>query len=309
MALNIVFMGSPEFAVPSLEYLAKSIHTIKAVVTGEDKHRGRRSSLSPTPIKAKALELGLPIITIDSLKTDEIYQVLKSLEADLFVIVAYKILPNQLLSIPKLGSINLHASLLPKYRGAAPIHWAVINGEIETGVTTFFLNEGIDTGKIILQKSWPILNSDTTGSIYSVLKELGAELIVESVNRIAEGNYELYLQDDSKSCPAPKISKEDARIDFTKPAKNLHNFIRGMNPFPGAWTTLDGQQINIHQTELTPENLSINLEPGLFELNEEHLIVGTGAGLIEIQELQVQGKIKVSGFDFINGWRGNTTFE
>ncbi|MEX2363392.1 MAG: methionyl-tRNA formyltransferase, partial [Balneolaceae bacterium] len=202
--MNIVFMGSPEFALPSLEKLYESAHTIKAVVSNKDKRRGRGSKTSPTPVKARALELNLPVIEADDLQSEEFEESLKALNADLFVVVAFRILPKNILEIPRKGSVNLHASLLPKYRGAAPIHWAIINGEEETGCTVFFLDELVDTGNILAQKKTHIGENETTGELYERLRHLGSDLLVEAVNSIKTGDYTLSSQNDAFATPAPK---------------------------------------------------------------------------------------------------------
>jgi len=297
--MNIVFMGSPDFAIPSLEKIFNSNHTIQAVVSNVDKRRGRGSELAPTIVKAKALELGLPVIEVEDLKSEEFEKTLKELNPDLFVVVAFRILPKNILEIPRIGSINLHASLLPKYRGAAPIHWAVIKGEVETGCTIFFLDEKVDTGNIILQKKIPIGDNDTTGDIYSKLMEEGSEQLLVAIDLIESDNYDLKKQEDSKATPAPKLFNENTRIDFTKTAGEVHNLIRGLNPFPVAWTTWNDKKVKIFSSKLGPE---IKVAPSKLLEKEGKLLAGCREGTIEITELQLPGKKRMSSAEFINGY-------
>jgi len=297
--MNIVFMGSPDFAIPSLEKIFNSNHTIQAVVSNVDKRRGRGSELAPTIVKSKALELGLPVIEVEDLKSEEFEKTLKELNPDLFVVVAFRILPKNILEIPRIGSINLHASLLPKYRGAAPIHWAVIKGEVETGCTIFFLDEKVDTGNIILQKKIPIGDNDTTGDIYSKLMEEGSEQLLAAIDLIESDNYDLKKQEDSKATPAPKLFNENTRIDFTKTAGEVHNLIRGLNPFPVAWTTWNDKKVKIFSSKLGPE---IKVAPSKLLEKEGKLLAGCREGTIEITELQLPGKKRMSSAEFINGY-------
>ncbi len=302
--MNLVFMGTPEFAVPSLIKLHKSRHNILAVVSGPDKRRGRGKELSPTPVKKIALELGLPVIEVDDLKSQDFYDQLKALEADLFVVVAFRILPKMILSIPNTGSINLHASLLPKYRGAAPIHWAVINGDAETGCSVFFLSEKVDGGQILMQRRTLIGEMETTGDVYDRLKKLGSDLLVDSVDLIENGSYTLQKQDESLATPAPKVFNEDAFIDFEESAFKVHNLIRGMNPFPGAWTTIDGNRLKLlHAKPSIDEAVS----PGEVKIVNESVIAGCGKGVLELFEVQLQGRSAMSAIDFFNGYKGSHT--
>lgn len=304
--MNIVFMGSPDFAIPSLEKIFNSNHTIQAVVSNVDKRRGRGSELAPTIVKAKALELGLPVIEVEDLKSEEFEKTLKELNPDLFVVVAFRILPKNILEIPKIGSINLHASLLPKYRGAAPIHWAVINGEVETGCTIFFLDEKVDTGNIILQKKIPIGDNDTTGDIYSKLMAEGSSQLLEAIDLIESDNYDLKKQEDSKATPAPKLFNENTRIDFNKTAGEVHNLIRGLNPFPVAWTTWNDKKVKIYSSMLGPE---IKITPSKLLEKEGKLLAGCREGTIEITELQLPGKKRMSSEEFINGYEVEGSFK
>lgn len=299
--MRIVFMGSPDFAIPSLEKLNQTEHEIVSVVSNVDKRRGRGAKPSPTPVKAKALELGLPVIGVEELDDLAFYEKLKALEADLYVVVAFRILPPDILELPSKGSINLHASLLPKYRGAAPIHWAVINGEEKTGCTVFFLNEKVDTGKIIKQKATDIGSKETTGDVYNRLKEMGSSLLVQAVEEIDHESYELTEQDDEKATPAPKLFTEDCKIDFDRPSKKVHDNIRGLSPFPTAWATLDGLKFNMYRSELGPEDA---LRTGELKVEDGQLMVGCASGTVILKEVQLEGKRRMSGSDFINGYHG-----
>ena len=292
-------MGSPDFAVPSLEKLYESDHEIVSVISGKDKRRRRRGSPEPTAVKKRAGELGLTTFDADNMKDSELRDYLSSLNADLFVVVAFKILPTSLLEIPAYGCVNLHASLLPKYRGAAPIHWAIINGEKETGCSVFFLDRDVDTGKIIRQKSTPIGSDETTGELYVRLKHLGANLLNESVDSIASADYRVTVQEDAKSTPAPKLFKENTKIDFAQSSQTVHDFVRGLNPFPLAWCTFDGEKMNIYKTEV---GTSINLQPGELTANENGIFAGTANGSVKLLELQLPGRKRMTGREFANGY-------
>jgi len=296
--MNIVFMGSPDFALPSLEKIHNSLHTVKAVVSNVDKRRGRGSSTSPTPVKARALELGIQVIEVEDLKSDKFVSQLEELDADLFVVVAFRILPKIVLEIPKIGSVNLHASLLPKYRGAAPIHWAVMNGEDKTGCTIFFLDEQVDTGKIIKQKDIPIGVNETTGDVYSRLMEIGSNVLLDAINEIQSDSYSALIQDDDKATPAPKIFREDCHIDFNLSVKKVHNKIRGLSPFPTAWAILDGEKVNIYRSQLGP---IVNIDPGEILVREDKLLVGCNDGTVELLEIQFPGKKKMETQIFLQG--------
>lgn len=298
-SLRIVFMGSPDFAVPSLEKLYSTDHEIVSVISGKDKRRRRRGAPEPTPVKKCANELGLTTFDADDMKDAELKNYLEGLKADLFVVVAFKILPPTLLELPALGSVNLHASLLPKYRGAAPIHWAIINGEKETGCTVFFLDKDVDTGKVIKQKSTPIGPDETTGELYERLKHLGADLMGEAVDLIAEANYTITPQDDELSTPAPKLFKENTEIVFSKTAQDIHNFVRGLNPFPLAWCTYNGERMNLYKTSVEPDK---DLQPGKLKADEKGVFAGTGDGAIQLLELQLPGRKRMSGHEFANGF-------
>lgn len=292
-------MGSPEFAIPSLEKLVDAGHNISAVVSNIDKRRGRGSETAPTPVKAKAIELGLPVIEVEDLKSPELAEKLKELNPDLFVVVAFRVLPKSILEIPKIGSINLHASLLPKYRGAAPIHWAIIKGENKTGCTIFFLDEKVDTGNILLQKSIPIGADETTGELYERLMVEGSHQLEKAVQLIGAGNYELISQNDTEASPAPKLNRENTHLDFSQNAQQVHNMIRGLNPFPTAWAIWKGENIKIHRSKIGP---NLTVKSGALVIHNNKLLVGCSEGTIELLEIQLPGKKIITGKDFIKGY-------
>jgi methionyl-tRNA formyltransferase len=332
-SLSVVFMGSPDFAIPSLDAIHASRHTIRAVVSGPDKRRRRGGTPEPTVVKQRAIELGLPVLEIDDPKSDRAYEQLSSVPADLYVVVAFKILPPRLLALPSIGSVNLHASLLPKYRGAAPIHRAIIEGETETGCTVFFLEERVDTGRILAVHKEPIGADETTGDLYDRLKEAGAQLLVNTLDAIADGTTKPVEQDDRLATPAPKLFRENTKIDFNRPAQDVHNLVRGLQPFPVAWCMYGDQKMNIHRTQLLEEDEIHAREPiqgestgdihevpttgeaipstrtkeseqvpGQLIVQNGRLLVACKDGLLEILRLQLPGTKKMSGQEFINGY-------
>ncbi len=293
-------MGSPDFAIPSLEAIHQSGHEIVAVASNPDKRRGRGGKPRPTVVKKRAMELGYPTIDVETPKSPEFSAQLKELKPDLLVVVAFRILPPEVLEIPAIGSINLHASLLPKYRGAAPIHWAIINGEKETGCTVFFLNEKVDTGKIIKQAKTDIGPMETTGDLYERLKTEGATLLTESIDEIAAGELELQEQNDSEATPAPKLYNENTKVDFNQPVQKVHNLIRGLNPFPVAWCEYGDKKLNLYRSKPGAETLNAN--PGQFVEEDDKLFVQCSDGLLELTELQLPGTKRLSGIEFKNGY-------
>lgn len=300
--LDIVFMGNPDFAVPSLEQLAGSHHNISAVVTGRDKRRGRRGKPEPSPVKSKALNLSLHVIESDDVRTEAFAAEIRQLQPDLLVVVAFKLLPPNVLAIPSKGSLNLHASLLPKYRGAAPIHRALINGERKTGCTVFFLDEGMDTGEILGRQKTAVDILETTGEVYDRLKVLGAGLLLRTIDEIAEGKHRPLQQNDKSASKAPKISVEEAEIDFNRDGFAVHNLIRGMSPFPGAWTTCDGKKLKITRSEPAPD---IRLQPGHAALISGEAFAGCSNGSVKLSEVRPEGKNVMSGADFLRGAGGS----
>lgn len=303
-SLKIVFMGSPDFAVPSLDALSNSNHQILAVASNPDKRRGRRSSPEPTDVKKRALGLGLPVLDVSDVNSAEFEKELRQMAPDLLVVVAFRILPANILAVPKLGSVNLHASLLPKYRGAAPIHHAIMQGEQETGCTVFFLDEKVDTGEIIGQVKTAIGPNETTGELYNRLKDLGAGLLLQSVQKIAEGSAKRLQQNHTAATPAPKLFIDNTHIDFSDSCRDVHNFIRGLNPFPVAWCSYGEQKMNVYLSRAAGNDAqeNVNLKPGELASYDSCLFVGCSDGVLELLEVQLPGTKKMTGREFINGY-------
>ncbi len=293
-------MGTPDFAVPSLDVLICSKHNIAAVVTGADKERGRGKKISFTAVKNLALRNNIPVLQPDKLKDETFINELKKFNADLFVVVAFRILPREVFTLPSKGSFNLHGSLLPKYRGAAPIQWAVINGEHETGVTTFMLNEKVDTGNIILQEKVKIDDEDDFGSMHDKMSVLGAEAVLKTVNLIEDGNITLKNQDNALSSSAPKITKELCEINWQKPAEEIHNLIRGLSPIPGAFFKFKDKIIKIYKSNI---NHFIFLKPGEIKQDKKNLYIGCNNNSLEIIELQLEGKKRLGIEEFLRGFK------
>jgi methionyl-tRNA formyltransferase len=299
--LRIVFMGSPEFAVPSLERLHEAGFTITAVVTGPDKRRGRGVSLSATPVKVAALKLEIPVIETDNLRDETFREQLQQLGADLFVVVAFRILPKALLTIPRIGAVNLHGSLLPRYRGAAPIHRAVMNGETHTGATIFMLDENVDTGSYLAQLHLPIAPNDTTGDIYQRMMHEGANLLVHAVHSIQKGNYTLTPQDSELATSAPKIFADDCQLNFSRSSSQVHNHIRGLSPFPVAFSWLNGKRLRIYASENRPD---VSLNAGEFQISNHEVLVGCNPGAVKLLDIQLEGKNRMAAIDFFRGYTG-----
>ncbi|MDX1478326.1 MAG: methionyl-tRNA formyltransferase [Saprospiraceae bacterium] len=303
MGLRIVFMGTPEFAVPSLEVLHRSQHQVVAVVTSADKYGGRgRQRLLQSAVKRYALQHELPILQPRNLKHPDFTEQLASFHADLQVVVAFRMLPEVVWNMPPLGTMNLHGSLLPRYRGAAPINWAIINGESVTGVTTFMLKHEIDTGDMLMQREIPILPDDTAGTLHDRMKEIGAQVVVESVDRIACGDLTTIAQDPALVSKAPKIHHETCEIDFAQPTQRVYNFIRGLSPYPTAWTRIDGKQFNIYRCH--PVTTEQQLEPGTILTNTKDILdLITQDGAIRVDQLQLEGRKRMATPDFLNGYQ------
>ena len=301
--LRIVYMGTPEFAVPALEKLVEAGWNVVGVITAPDKPQGRGQKLVGSPVKQAAEKLGLNILQPKNLKSEEFQEELKSLKADLQIVVAFRMLPESVWSMPPLGTFNLHASLLPNYRGAAPINWAIINGETETGVTTFFLKHEIDTGSIIYQEKVPILPEENLGDVYEKLMNIGSDLVLKTVEDIAKDEVKALPQDESKAIHhAPKIFKETCKIKWENTAEDIHNLVRGLSPYPAAWTELVGKFCKIYQTELLFS--SSNSEPGkLYTDGKTYLRIGTSKGQLGILELQIEGKKRMKVEDFLRGYK------
>lgn len=302
--LRIIFMGTPEFAVPSLEILLSNGKNVVAVITAPDKPQGRGQKVSFSEVKTCALKHNLPVLQPTNLKSPEFHQQLKALNANLQIVVAFRMLPEAVWSMPKYGTFNLHGSLLPQYRGAAPINWAIINGEKETGVTTFFLKHEIDTGSIIFQEKEPISYDDNVGTVYQRLMEKGAGLVLKTVEAIASGNFPSVPQQQHDALRhAPKIFKETCEINWDQPSESVRNFIRGLSPYPGAWTTIGGKTFKIYSAEANVGGANTS-GPVVGEYatdNESYLHFTTADGYIAVTELQPEGKKRMSVKDFFRG--------
>src|SRR5690554_6189230 len=298
--LRIIYMGTPEFAVPSLNILVANGWNIVAVITAPDKPKGRGRKLVGSPVKEAAIGHGIPVLQPNNLKSPEFIEELKSYRADLQVVVAFRMLPEIVWNMPPLGTFNLHASLLPDYRGAAPINWAIINGETTTGVTTFFLKHEIDTGNIIFQEEEAILPSDNFGSLYEKLMNRGALLVQKTIEHIAQDTFELKEQDESKAVHhAPKLSKETGEIDWTQPATAIHNLVRGLSPFPAAWTRIKDKTCKIYATQVLPGNLQEKV-PGEYRTDgKKDLHFQTGDSILSMLELQREGKKRMGIDEFL----------
>ncbi|HNP78464.1 MAG: methionyl-tRNA formyltransferase [Cyclobacteriaceae bacterium] len=299
-SLRIVFMGTPEFAVPSLEKLVANRYEVVGVITAPDKPQGRGQKLTPSPVKAAALKHGLNVLQPTNLKAPEFIETLRSLDANLQVVVAFRMLPEVVWSMPPLGTFNLHASLLPQYRGAAPINWAIIRGEKETGATTFFLQHEIDTGKIIFQEKEPILDTDNAGSLYDRLMVKGADLVLRTVQAIESGNFPQIPQViQGEQRLAPKIFKETCEINWNQSSVAVRNFVRGLSPYPAAWCTVGGKVFKILKVS---EYAGPSAAPGHLETDHKtYLRICTANGWISIEELQPEGKRRMTITEFFNG--------
>lgn len=300
--MNLIFMGTPEFAVPSLKRIAETQRHVSLVVTSPDKpRRSAADPPEPTPVKRLAQRLEMNILEIDNLHSPSFENAIRQIEPDVIVVVAFRILPKSIFSIPKKGAFNLHASLLPKYRGAAPINWALMNGETETGVTTFFLQEKVDTGNIILQKSLAIQQDEVATELALRLSELGAEAVVETLEKIERGDLQLLSQPEERATKAPKLVKENTRIDWSKSATEVMNFIKGLSERPTAWTTFEGKLMKIYRAAHFSES-EIGVA-GKWIVGEETLYVQCGTGIIEVLSLQLEGKKRMRASDFLRGFR------
>ena len=301
--LRIVFMGTPEFAVASLDALAKAGCNIVGVITAPDKPAGRGMQLQQSAVKKYAVENNLLVLQPEKLKAPGFLSALKSLNADLQIVVAFRMLPEIVWNMPPMGSVNLHGSLLPQYRGAAPINWAVINGEKETGVTTFKLKHEIDTGDILLQEGFAIGENETAGEVHDRMKEIGAQLLVKTVKGLADETIKEAPQKfDAALKHAPKIFTDTCKIDFNKTIEKVHNLIRGLSPFPGAFTFLNGKTLKIYKSE--KEISHAPAEPGSFKTDgKSFLKFACADGYVNVKELQLEGKKKMNVEDFLRGYR------
>jgi methionyl-tRNA formyltransferase len=301
---RIVFMGTPDFAVTILKHLVNNHYNIVGVITAPDKPSGRGRKLNQSAVKKYALSENLTILQPKNLKDISFQKELQNLQADLQIVVAFRMLPKTVWQMPKLGTFNLHASLLPEYRGAAPIHWAIINGETKTGVTTFFIDDKIDTGAIILQEETTISNIDTVGSLHDKLMLLGASLVAKTVDLISKGDIITIKQPNLEEKSAPKLNAENTKIDWSSSLINIYNMIRGLNPFPTAWTTIKNNDDKIYTKIYAIDTLAEphNFEIGKIIANKKQLKVAVKDGFIIIKEIKLAGKKKMDAISLLNGF-------
>ncbi|WP_456459369.1 methionyl-tRNA formyltransferase [Reichenbachiella sp.] len=301
--MRIVFMGTPEFAVPSLQILHENGCDIVGVITAPDRPKGRGKKLQGTPVKEYAESVGIQVLQPRNLKSEEFLSELRDLKADLQIVVAFRMLPEVVWNMPKGGTFNLHGSLLPQYRGAAPINWAIINGETETGVTTFFLKHEIDTGSVILQDKEPISPEDTVGDVYERLMHKGSKLVLKTVQTIEAGGVKLTPQvetDNLKS--APKIHKETCEINWEAESETIRNFVRGLSPYPAAWTTLGEKKFKVYKVQ--SNDRGGNKSVGEFETdNKTYVSVKTADGWLDLVDLQMEGKKRMPIEDLLRGFK------
>lgn len=299
--MRVVFMGTPDFSVPALENIAKRYEVV-AVVTQQDRPKGRGHKMQYTPVKEKAIELEIPVYQPKRVKDPEFVDILKTLKPDVIVVIAFgQILSKEILELPKYGCINVHASLLPKYRGAAPIQWAVINGDKKSGVTTMYMAEGLDTGDIIDTSEIVLDEKETGGSLFDKLADLGGQLILNTLDKLETGTATRTRQDDARSTYAGKITKELGKIDFTKSAVEIERLIRGLNPWPSAFTYMDDKMLKIWNADVLEE--TVEEEPGtITEVNKKFIKVATGEGYLLLKEIQLEGKKRMDVTSFLNGY-------
>jgi len=300
--MKIVFMGTPDFAVPCFKKISSSQHEIVAVVTVPDKPAGRGRKMTASAVKQAALDAGLPVLQPDKLKDPGFVNELKSLNADLFAVVAFRILPEVVFSMPPTGTINLHASLLPRYRGAAPINWVLINGESETGVSTFFIEKNVDTGLLLLQDTVPVTPDMTAGELHDTLSIVGADLLLQTIDGVADKSLRAFPQQGEVTL-APKISKDLCRIDWSKPAFDIHNLVRGLSPFPSAFSFLNGKMLKILKTKLISWDKVDKKNTGkIISCDKKGPVnVQTGNGIISLLEVKPEGKRAMTIEEFIRG--------
>ena len=301
--LKIIFMGTPEFAVESLKILVEHNFNIVAVITAPDRPKGRGQKMAFSPVKEYAIAQNIPVLQPTNLKSPEFNEELKLYNANLQVVVAFRMLPEVVWSMPEYGTFNLHASLLPQYRGAAPINWAIMNGEVQTGVTTFFIKHEIDTGSIILQEKEAINATDNVGTLYQRLMQKGAKLVLKTVEQVRDQTYKLKFQDESGELKhAPKLFKEDLQIDWNRSSKQIYDFVRGLSPYPAAWTEINGKTYKVFAIEISRKIIGGN--PGSALSNDkDEILIKTQDGAVNLLELQLQGKKRMLTIDFL---RGNT---
>lgn len=304
--LKVLFMGTPDFAVPTLEALCNSDYEVIGVVTQPDKPKGRGKSVQMTPVKECALKYDIPVFQPIKIREEENVAKLEELDIDFMVVVAFgQILPKSILDIPKYGCINVHSSLLPTYRGAAPIQWTIINGESKTGITTMFMDEGIDTGDILLQEETPIYDDDTGGSLHDRLADMGAKLLIKTLDGLKAGTIKRIKQDDSKSNYVGMLNKNMGKMNFTKSALELERLVRGLNPWPSAYTSINGKMFKIWAAKAIEDADKYQDVQGgtIVEINKSSIIVKTSKGLLELFEVQLEGKKRMLVEDFLRGYQ------
>jgi methionyl-tRNA formyltransferase len=301
--MRIICMGTPEFAIPTFEKLIEEGHDIAAIVTAPDKPAGRGKKLRPSPVKQWAEAKGFEILQPRRLRSKKFLARLRELEVELAVVVAFRMLPEAVWSVPSIGTINLHAALLPDYRGAAPINWVLINGEKRSGVTTFFIDHKIDTGEMLLQEALEVPEDWTAGDLHDALMKLGGDVVAKTVAALEAGSLKTTPQDHTKfQNPAPKIFKEDCEIDWNQPTETIYNFVRGLSPYPAAFTWLDGRMLKVLKAEKREE--AAFGDPGEVSKEKNALLVSTSDGMLAITELQLQGKRRMPAGDFLRGYNG-----
>jgi methionyl-tRNA formyltransferase len=301
--MRIVYLGTPEFAVAPLRVLLENGYQVVGVVTAPDKPGGRMG-LQVSAVKKFALDHGLPVLQPEKLKNPDFLEQLRAWKADLQIVVAFRMLPEIVWNMPPMGTMNLHGSLLPKYRGAAPINWAVINGEQETGLTTFLLKHEIDTGDLLFQERIAIGENETAGELHDRMMEAGAGLVLKSVQALENKTVVPFPQEETEATHAPKIFTETCKIDFQKPLQTVHNFVRGLSPYPGAWTELDGKTLKILRAQPDEAGGDAPAEPGAFYSDgKNYLKIRTMDGSVEVLDLQMEGKRRMNVRDFLNGYR------
>ena len=302
--MRVVFMGTPDFSVGTLKALAAAGHEIVGVVSQPDKPKGRGKNLQPTPVKEAAMELGLPVYQPKKVRDPEFLEVLKELNPEVIVVVAFgQLIPKAILELAPYGCINVHASLLPKYRGAAPIQWAVIDGEAETGVTIMRMNEGLDTGDMISKVTVPVLADETGGSLFDKLSEAGAKLLVETLPSLEDGTAVFEKQpEESPTAYAGMIKKSMGDLDWNRPAEELERLIRGLNPWPSAYTKMDGKTLKIWKAQVLEEEREDQMPGTILLTDQQEFMVQTGKGILKITELQLEGKKRMDTSSFLRGY-------
>jgi methionyl-tRNA formyltransferase len=299
--MRVVFLGTPDFAVPSLDALVAAGHAVVAVFTQPDRPKGRGQQLAESPVKQAALRLGLPVFQPERIRRPESFEQLRSFAADLMVVVGYgQIIPQSIIDLPRYGILNVHASLLPKYRGAAPIQWAIANGESTTGVTIMQIDAGLDTGDMLAKATAEIGPDETAPELSARLARSGAQLLIDTIGAIEAGTARREKQNDNEATLAPILKKEDGRVDWTRPAREINNRRRGFTPWPGAYTTFRGQPLSLLRTQAIEDR---SLIPGVVRVHAKKLLVGTGDGALAVSEVQPGGKKRMSAEAYINGYK------